>query len=88
MPSIVLGSGAYTYARGSATITSEYRTGTLLWGGALLLLGGVFIATSGSLRGRRSPTGRLVLSSGVACGVRRWSSSLLCSPQGRVYEHP
>jgi hypothetical protein len=33
-------------ARGSATITPESRTGTLLWGGAVLLLGGLFIATS------------------------------------------
>jgi copper transport protein len=55
--------------RGSATITPEHCTGTLLWGGALLLLGGLFIATSGPLRGRRSPTSRLVLGSGVACGV-------------------
>ena len=56
-------------ARGSATITPEHRTGTLLWGGALLLLGGLFIATSRTLRERRSPTGRLVLGAGVTCGV-------------------
>jgi mono/diheme cytochrome c family protein len=54
---------------GSATITPEHRTGILLWGGALLLLGGLFIATSGPLRGRQSPAGRLVLGAGVACGV-------------------
>jgi len=56
-------------ARGSATITPQHRTGTLLWGGALLLLGGLFIATSRTLRERRSPTGRLVLGSGVTCGI-------------------
>jgi mono/diheme cytochrome c family protein len=51
----------------SATITPAHRTGTLLWGGALLLLGGLFVATSLPLRGRGSPTSRLVMGSGVAC---------------------
>ena len=53
----------------SATITPAHRTGTLLWGGALLLLGGLFVAISLPLRGRGSPTGKLVMGSGVTCIV-------------------
>jgi copper transport protein len=56
-------------ASGSAAITPTHRTGTLLWGGALLLLGGLFIVTSIPLGGGRTSTGRLVVGSGVACGI-------------------
>jgi hypothetical protein len=56
-------------APGSATITPEHRTGILLWGGALLLLGGLCIAISRTLRERRDSTGRLVLGAGVTCGI-------------------
>jgi copper transport protein len=55
--------------RGSATITPTHRTGNLLWGGALFLLGGLFIATGFPLRRRGTSTGRLVMGAGVAYGV-------------------
>ena len=66
-------------ADGSATITPTHHTGTLLWGGALLLLGSLFVATALPLRGRRSPTGRLVIGSGVACMVI--AMAFLVTPQ-------
>jgi copper transport protein len=53
----------------SATITPTRGTGTLLWGGALLLLGGLFVATSLPLGGARTSTGRLVVGLGAVCGV-------------------
>jgi copper transport protein len=53
----------------SATITPTHGTGTLLWGGALLLLGGLFVATSLPLGGARTSTGRLVVGFGAVCGV-------------------
>jgi copper transport protein len=53
----------------SAAITPTHGTGTLLWGGALLLLGGLFIATSIPLGGGRTSTGRLVVGAGLTCGV-------------------
>jgi len=56
-------------ASGSAAITPTHGTGTLLWGGALLLLGGLFVATAIPLGGGRTSTGRLVVGSGMACGV-------------------
>jgi len=56
-------------ASGSATITPAHGTGTLLWGGALLLLGGLFVATSLTLGGARTSTGRLVVGCGAVCGV-------------------
>jgi Cytochrome C oxidase, cbb3-type, subunit III len=56
-------------ATGSAVITPTHRTGTLLWGGALLLLGGLFIATAIPLGGGRLSTIRLVIGSGVVCGI-------------------
>jgi copper transport protein len=56
-------------ASGSATITPTHGTGTLLWGGALLLLGGLFVATSLPLGGARTSTGRLVVGCGAVCGV-------------------
>ena len=54
---------------GSAAITPTHGMGTLLWGGALLLLGGLFIATSIPAGGGKTVTGRLVVGSGLACGV-------------------
>ena len=71
----------------SATITPAHRTGTLLWGGALLLLGGLFVAISLPLRGRGSPTGKLVMGSGVTCIVAAWSFLLPCRPPGRGLAH-
>jgi hypothetical protein len=56
-------------ASGGVTITPAYHTGTLLWGGALLLLGGLCVVTSIPLRGARTATGRLVMGIGAACGV-------------------
>jgi hypothetical protein len=56
-------------ASGGATIMPAPGTGTLLWGGALLLLGGLCIVTSIPLRGARTSTGRLVMGLGAACGV-------------------
>jgi mono/diheme cytochrome c family protein len=53
----------------SATITPAHGTGTLLWAGALLLLGGLFVATSLPLGGARTSTGRLVVGFGAVCGV-------------------
>jgi mono/diheme cytochrome c family protein len=56
-------------ASGSPMITPTHGTGTLLWGGALLLLGGLFVATSLPLGGAKTSTGRLVVGSGAVCGV-------------------
>src|SRR5262249_14949662 len=56
-------------ASGSTALAPAHNTGTLLWGGALLLLGGLFIATAIPLGGGRTSTGKLVVGSGLACGV-------------------
>jgi copper transport protein len=52
-----------------AAITPTHHTGTLLWGSALLLLGGLFVAIGLPLHRRGIPTGRLVMGSGVVCSV-------------------
>ena len=51
----------------SAALTPTHALGTLLWGGALLGLGGLFVAIGLPLRGRDTATGRLVMGSGGAC---------------------
>jgi copper transport protein len=53
-----------THAR--AALTPPHRLGILLWGGTLLVLGGLFIAT-GLPRRRRSATSGLVMAAGGAC---------------------
>lgn len=55
-------------ARGSVARTPTPRTGALLWGGALLLLGGMFVATGLPLRRSEPSIGRLVMGAGVGCG--------------------
>jgi len=54
---------------GRAAITPARGTGTLLWGGALLLLGGLFVMTSLPAGGARTATGRVVVGLGAVCGV-------------------
>jgi copper transport protein len=56
-------------ASDGVAITPAHGTGTLLWGIALLLLGGLYVVTSMSLGGIRTATGRLVVGLGVVCGV-------------------
>jgi mono/diheme cytochrome c family protein len=52
--------------RAHVALTPPHRLGILLWGGTLLVLGGLFIAT-GLPRRRRSATSGLVMAAGGAC---------------------
>jgi copper transport protein len=54
--------------RARTALTPPHRLGTLLWGGTLLVLGGLFVATGLPLRRRVTGTGKLLmLGAGGAC---------------------
>jgi copper transport protein len=53
--------------RAHAALTPPHRLGILLWGGTLLVLGGLFVATGLPLRRRSAATSGLVLVAGGAC---------------------
>ena len=77
-------------ARERAALTPPHRLGTLLWGGALFVLGGLFVATGLPLRGRDASTGWLVIGAGGACvgaavvflGTLQWADT-----EARVPRH-
>jgi mono/diheme cytochrome c family protein len=54
-------------ARERAALTPPHRLGTLLWGGTLLVLGGLGVATGLPLRRRSAATSGLVMAAGGAC---------------------
>jgi mono/diheme cytochrome c family protein len=53
--------------RERTALTPPPRLGTLLWGGTLLVLGGLFVATGLPLRRRSADTSGLILAAGGAC---------------------
>ena len=53
--------------RARAALTPPHRLGTLLWGGTLLVLGGLYVATGLPLRRRSAATSGLVLAAGGVC---------------------
>jgi copper transport protein len=53
--------------RAPAALTPPHRLGILLWGGTLLVLGGLCVATGLPLRRRSAATSGVVLAAGSAC---------------------
>jgi copper transport protein len=75
--------------RAHAPLTPPRRLGILLWGGTLLVLGGLFVATGLPLRRRSATTSGLVMAAGGACvgaaviflGTLQWVGSGARAPQ-------
>jgi mono/diheme cytochrome c family protein len=75
--------------RTHAALTPPHRLGTLLWGGTLLVLGGLFVATGLPLRRRSAATSGLVMAAGSACvgaalvflGTLQWAAPGAHAPQ-------
>jgi copper transport protein len=76
-------------AHAPAALAPTHRLGTLLWGGTLLVLGGLFVVTGLSLRRRVAATGGLVMGAGGACvgaavvflGTLQWAETGAHAPR-------
>jgi mono/diheme cytochrome c family protein len=76
-------------AHAPAALAPTHRLGTLLWGGTLLVLGGLFVVTGLPLRRRVAATGGLVMGAGGACvgaavvflGTLQWAETGARAPR-------